>query len=355
MKKTKLAKFFGGALALTMTLTGCGENTSSTAGNSGTNSTADNSAADTSTSGEAKKIGVIQYAPHPSLDNCYKGIEEGLKASAYKDSTIDLQNAQGSTETADQIAKNMVANKYDMIFAIATPAAMSAYAAAKDSNIPVIFCSVSDPVQAGLTESMDKGMENCVGTSDVLNFDKQVALIKAVQPDAKKVGVLYTNTEANSVSQLKTFKEVCESNGLEVVDQGVSGAADIPQAAADLVSKVDCINNFTDNNVVNNLSVLLEKANAAKVPVYGSEIEQVKNGCIASESIDYVELGKATAQMGIDVFGGKKCGDMGVKVFSECTPVFNTEVMESFGLAIPDAYKDAEKVTANKGEESAAA
>lgn len=338
MKRSKLAKIFGGALALVMTLTGCSQSGSESGGSAAGNN-----------AGGSKKIGVIQYAPHPSLDNCYQGIEEGLKASSIgSDVTIDLQNAQGSAETADQLAKNMVANKYDMIFAIATPAAVSAYSAAKDSNIPVIFCSVSDPVAAGLTESMDKGLETCVGTSDVLNFDKQVALIKAVQPEATKVGVLYTNTEANSVSHLKTFKEVCAKNGLEVVDQSVSGAADIPQAATDLASKVDCINNFTDNNVVNNLSVLLEKANAANVPVYGSEVEQVKNGCIASMSIDYVELGRKTAEMGVEVLGGKKCSDMGVMVFSDCTPVFNTEVTDRFGLAIPDEFKDAEKVTTNK-------
>lgn len=344
MKKTTLAKIFGGVMALTMALTGCGNSS----GNS--NSGDANGSGDTvSVTSGSKKIGVIQYAPHPSLDNCYKGIEEGLNSSSLAGNfTIDLQNAQGNAETADQLAKSMVANKYDMIFAIATPAAVSAYSAAKDSNIPVIFCSVSDPVQAGLTESFDKGLETCVGTSDVLNFDEQVKLIKAMQPDVKKIGVLYTNTEANSVSQLKTFKEVCGAQGIEVVDQSVSGAADIPQAAADLASKVDCINNFTDNNVVNNLSVLLEKANAVNVPVYGSEVEQVKKGCIASMSIDYVELGRKTAEMGVEVFGGKKCSDMGVMVFSECTPVVNTEVMESFSITLPDAYSDAEKVTTNK-------
>lgn len=331
MKKSKIAKIFGGVLALTMALTGCGNN----AGNSNASNT--------------KKIGVIQYAPHPSLDNCYKGIEDGLNASSLAGQfTIDLQNAQGSAETADQLAKNMVSGKYDMIFAIATPAAVSAYSAAKDSDIPVIFCSVSDPVAAGLTESMDKGLETCVGTSDVLNFDEQLKLITALQPDVKKIGVLYTNTEANSVSHLKTFREVCAAKNIEVVDQSVSGAADIPQAAADLASKVDCINNFTDNNVVNNLNVLLEKANAANIPVYGSEVEQVKNGCIASMSIDYVELGKKTAEMGVEVLGGKKCSDMGVMVFSECTPVVNTEVLEQFNITVPEAYANADKVTTTK-------
>lgn len=335
MKKSKLAKIFGGLLALAVAVTGITGCSDSGAGSK--------------TSGGAKKIGIIQYAPHPSLDNCYQGIKEGLNSSSFGENiTIDLQNAQGSAETADQLAKNMVASKYDMIFAIATPAAVSAYAAAKDSNIPVIFCSVSDPVAAGLTESMDKGLETCVGTSDVLNFDAQLQLITALQPDVKKIGVLYTNTEANSVSHLKTFREVCAGKGIEVVDQSVSGAADIPQAAADLASKVDCINNFTDNNVVNNLNVLLEKANAANVPVYGSEVEQVKNGCIASMSIDYVELGRKTAAMGVEVLNGKKCSDMGVMIISDSTPVVNTEVLGKFSITLPEAYANAEKVTTNK-------
>lgn len=334
-------------MALTMAFTGCQSNS----GTSGTGNTSSDGASGGESGTTAKdtfKIGVIQYAPHPSLDNCYKGIEDGLNASSLAGKfTIDLQNAQGSTETGDQLAKNMTANNYDLIFAIATPAAVSAYSAAKDSEIPVIFCSVSDPVGAGLVESMDKGLENCVGTSDVLNFEAQLGLITATMPDVKKIGVLYTNTEANSVSQLKTFKEVCGAKGIEVVDQSVSGAADIPQAAAELVSKVDCVNNFTDNNVVNNLSVLLEAANAANVPVFGSEVEQVKKGCIASMSIDYVELGRKTAQMGVEVLEGKKCSDMGVMIFSECTPVVNTDVLSSFGLEIPEEYKDAEKVTTN--------
>lgn len=294
------------------------------------------------------KIGVVQYAAHPSLDNCYNGIVKGLEESEFAGKyEIDLQNGQANAETCDAAAKKMVAANYDMIFAIATPAAVSTYAAAKDSDIPVIFCSVSDPVEAGLTASFDAGLENCIGTSDVLDLEKQVNLIKTIQPDVKKLGVLYTTTEANSLSQLRTLKEVCSGVGIEVVEQGVSGSADIPQAAADLASKVDAINNFTDNNVVDNLSVLLEKANAANVPVYGSEVEQVKNGCIASASIDYVELGRKTALMGVDVLNGKKCSEMAVQIISDSTLVVNEEIAERFGITLPESLSDAERVTTN--------
>lgn len=294
------------------------------------------------------KVGVIQFGSHPSLDNCYQGVEEALKAAGITD--IDRQDGNFDSATCDTIAKNMVAKNYDMIFAIATPAAVSAYAAAANANIPVIFCAVSDPVAAGIVEDMSAPGGNCTGTSDVLDFTAQIDLIQALQPDVKKIGILYTTSEANSVSQLAQFKAIAEARGLEVVDQGVQGAADVPQAAATLSAKVDCINNFTDNNVVSNLNVLLEQANSAGIPVYGSEVEQVSNGCMASISIDYVALGKVTGEMGVRVLNGESAGTIAVGQISEGTPVVNTEVMEKFGIALPDAYENADKVTTNKAE-----
>ncbi|MCH5204351.1 MAG: ABC transporter substrate-binding protein [Oscillospiraceae bacterium] len=334
MKKKILCAFV--ALAMVVGLGACSNSLQDSDPNGGS----DNAGGDT------LKIGVIQYAAHPSLDNCYEGIKQGLEESAYKGKyTIDFQNGQNSSENCDQYAKNMVAQNYDLIFAIATPAAISSYAAAKDKDIPVIFCAVSDPVEAGLAKSLEAGLETCNGTADILNLAEQLNLIIACQPDVKKIGVLYTTTEPNSLSHLKIFKELCSAKGIEVVEQGVSGSADIPQAAADLASKVDCINNFTDNNVVNSLSIVLEKANAAGIPVYGSEVEQVKNGCMASMSIDYVSLGKKTAEMGVKVLDGTKCSELPVAQISDVTPVVNTEVLAKFNITLPDAYKDAEKVT----------
>lgn len=291
------------------------------------------------------KVGVIQYGSHPSLDNCYAGVEEALKAAGITD--IDRQDGNFDSATCDTIAKNMVAKNYDIIYAIATPAAVSAYAAAANTDIPVIFCAVSDPVAAGIVEDMAAPGGNCTGTSDILDFSSQVALIQALQPEVKKIGVLYTTSEANSVSQLASLKAVAESKGIEIVEQGVQGAADVPQAAMTLAAKVDCINNFTDNNVVSNLTVLLEQANSAGIPVYGSEVEQVSNGCMASISIDYVALGKVTGEMGIRVLNGESAGTIAVGQISEGTPVVNTEVMERFNITLPEVYANAEKVTTN--------
>ncbi len=338
MKKLKLTSLILTAALALSGLTACSDG--NTAGGNAENAD--------STGGDTYKVGVIQYGSHPSLDNCYQGVEEALKASDIADKIeIDLQNGNMDSATCDTIAKNMAAKNYDLIVAIATPAATSAYSACANTDIPVVFCAVSDPVTAGLVDDMAAPGGNCTGTSDVLDFNAQIDLIKALQPDVKKIGVLYTTSEANSVSHLAKFKEIASTKGVEVVEQGVQGAADVPQAAASLVTKVDCINNFTDNNVVNNLTVVLEQANGAGIPVYGSEVEQVSNGCIASISIDYVALGKVTGDMGVRILKGESAGTIPVGQITDGTPVVNTEVMEKFGITLPDAYANAEKVTTN--------
>lgn len=347
------------AAAMALGCAGCaGGETQKTTAQTTTAGTASAQADDSESQGEDNSsaeeltVGIIQYGSHPSLDNCYDGVADALaKAEGVGEIVIERQIGNFDSQTCDTIAKNMVAKNYDIIIAIATPAAVSAYAATANSDVPVIFCAVSDPVAAGLVDSLEKPNGDCTGTSDILDLNSQVELIKTLQPDVEKIGVLYTTSEANSVSQLAKLKEITEPLGIEVVAQGVQTAADIPQAAASLCAQVDCVNNFTDNNVVGNLSVLLEQANAAGIPVYGSEIEQVINGCMASISIDYVKLGQVTGEMAVRVLKGENPGDIPVGQITEGTPVVNTDVLAAFEIELPEAYADAEKVVTAEAEE----
>ena len=294
------------------------------------------------------KIGVIQIAPHPSLDNCYQGFVEGLAEVGFVEGQnieIDFQNAQGEMANSDMIAKNMVSSKYDLILGIATPAAMSAYSAAKDTDIPVVFSAVSDPLAAGIVKSLEKP-EYSTGTSDVLPLEAQLKMIRAFLPDAKKIGILYTTSEPNSVTHLAAAKELAPKYGFEIEAIGVTTASEVATAATTLTSKgIDCINNFTDNNVVNNLTSVLYAAETAKIPVFGSEIEQVKNGCLAAEGIDYISLGRETGKIAAQILKGEaKAGDIPVALISDSTPVYNKEVADRLGITLPEDYKEAQAV-----------
>ncbi len=300
--------------------------------------------------GRAVRIGVIQYAVNPSLDNCYTGFKKGMEESGYKiggNLTVDFQNAQADPSNAATIAKNMVTKKYDMLMAIATPAAMAAYGAAKTTNTPVVFTSVVDPLASGLVKTLQKPGGNCTGSSDVLPLEDQMKMIRAFLPKAKRIGVLHTTSEMNSTACLKKFQTLAPKYGFEIVDIDVTGSSDVEPAVKSLIAKgVDCINNFTDNNVVNHLPALLQAANQANIPIFGSEVEQVKDGCLASVSIDFVSLGEETGKMAAKILDGKaQPASMPVYVVDFGKPVYNKAVLEKLNMKLPEGFAKAEAVT----------
>jgi len=303
-----------------------------------------------STSG--KKVAILQYMPHSSLDNCTQGVKNALDAAGI---AYDVQiGSSGSADTDCQSYAEQMASSgnYSAIIAVATPAAVSAYSAVRNasSDIPVIFCAVSDPVSAGLVNSLDAPGNNCTGTADAVDIAGQVQLIKTMQPNIKNLGVIYTTTEANSISQLATLKAECDANGINLVQKGINEASELQAVAVSLVNEVDAITNLTDNNVVDNMSVVLEQANQKGIPIYGSEIEQVKKGCLASASIDYVALGEKTGQIAVDVLGGKSAATYPVVTISDSFLVVNSDVASTLGITIPAELNDAEKVSTSAAQ-----
>jgi len=349
MKKFKKALSAVLALVLILSLGACSKTPSSTAET--TSPSASEGLTATSPDAAAVKIGILQYATHASLYNCYTGILEGLKNEGYEDGktcTIDYVDGQGEAETNSLAASNFVSRGYDLIIAIATPAATTSYAAAKEAGIPVVFSACSDPVGAGLVDSLEAPNTGATGTSDSLNFDAQLKMIRAFLPEAKKIGVLYTTSEANSVSQLKKLSELAPSYGFELVSVGVTDASEVATGAASLIAKgVDCINNLTDNNVVNNLSVVANAADAAGIPIFGSEQEQVaKYGCVASETLDYLALGVTTGEMAGKILQGADVKTLPVSVITDSEPVYSLKNMAKFGLTLPADYNAASNMDA---------
>ena len=296
-----------------------------------------------SADGETYKIGVLQYADHPSLDNCREGFKQGLDSEGVN-YELTAQSAKGDDATNTQIAKQFVSQGIDLVCGIATPSAQACYNAAYEAKIPVIFNAVSDPVAAKLATSETETMDGITGVSDMLPVEEQLKLIREMLPDAKKIGILYTTSEANSVSTIESYKEKVGEYGFELVEKGITNAAEIPQAVDILVNEVDCISNMTDNTVVANLPVLIEKATAKNIPVFGSEEEQVGNGCIASAGIDYVELGKKAGVMAARVLKGEDIKSIPYETMTESKITINTDAAAKIGVTIPQSITDRAEV-----------
>ncbi len=285
-------------------------------------------------------VGIGQFAEHASLDNCKDGFLAGLAEEGYAEGEnlkVVFDNAQADGATAAQIANDFIAKKVDLICAIATPMAQSAYGSAKDSGIPVIFTAVTDPVLAELAKEDKTPSGNVTGTSDKLPVENQLEMIRKVLPDAKTIGILYSTSEINSVSAIEEYKAAAPGYGFEIVESGIATSADIPLAADNLLEKVDCISNLTDNTVVSSLPVILNKAAGKNIPVFGSEVEQVKIGCLAAVGLDYYDLGVQTGKMAAKVLKGeKKASEMNFEIIEEAAFYGNTAVADNLGITLPD-------------------
>lgn len=291
---------------------------------------------------ETYTIGIGQFAQHGSLDNCYQGFVEGLAEAGLVEGEnlkIDLQNAQADMGIAQQIAAQFASAKVDMMVGIATPMAQACYNAAAGA-IPTIFTAVTDPVAAGFASADGVAAGEITGTSDALPIKAQLETIRAMLPDATKIGILYTTSEVNSISAIEIYKSLAGDYGFEIVESGISTTADIPLALDALLSKVDCLTNLTDNTVVSALALVLDKANAAGKPVFGSEIEQVKLGCVAAEGLDYIALGRQTGLMAAKVLKGEaKASEIPYEIITEPGLYVNTEALAKFGIVLSDELK----------------
>ena len=329
MKKKTIAIMMTAAMVMAMAA-GCGSKESSS-------SDGDNKEA-------SYKIGIQQFAEHGSLDNCREGFLEGLEEEGIKEGDnlkVEVKNAMADTATNAQIADSFVSDNMDLICAIATPSAQSAYNAAMDKDIPVVYTAVTDPVAAELADKDGNPVGNVTGTSDTLPVEEQLKMIREMMPDAKTIGILYTTSEANSVSAIATYESLVDKYGFTLETKGISQTSEIALATDDLLAKVDCITNLTDNTVVASLPTILEKANEKGIPVFGSEIEQVKIGCLAAEGIDYIQLGKQTGKIAAQILKGeKKASEIPYEIISEPGFYVNTKVAENLGIEVPSDLAD---------------
>lgn len=298
------------------------------------------------TNEETKTIGVAQLVDHTSLNTIRDAMFDEFAVLGYKDGenfTIDYQNAAGEQSNMDTIMTQYASEDVDAIVAIATPIAQTA--ANYSDEIPVIFSAVSDPVGAGLVETLEEPGGNITGTSDEVQVDQIVDLILEICPEAKTVGCLYNSSEANSVTNIANFKTYAESKGLKVEEATGTDLTTLQQAEASLLNKVDVLFSPNDNTVASGLTDLAQSAVDAKIPYFVGADSMVQDGGFATVGIDYEELGRETARMVVDILNGENPANIPVKVFKDDLNVYiNKKVLDELGIVLPESVSENDKL-----------
>ncbi len=253
---------------------------------------------------EAKSfsVAIVQQLSHSSLDEIHEAISAELKARAEAagvELTISDYNGQNDTTMLGQIGAQALDDKVDMIIPIATLAAQTMVTAAEGTGTPIVYAACSDPETAGLT-----GLDNVTGTSDALNTPFILDMMLAVNPDIKTVGLLFSNSEDNSITPIAEAKKYLDEKGIAYLEKTGNTTDEIVAAAASLVGRVDAVFTPTDNRVMDAEVAVAEIFNEAGIPHYTGADSFVQFGAFTTCGVNYTELGKYTADMAFDILEG---------------------------------------------------
>lgn len=291
--------------------------------------------------GSSKKytVGVCQLVQHPALDEATKGFETALKDKLGDDVDIDEQNASGDSATCSTICNTFASNNVDLIFANATPALVAATQAS--ATIPIVGTSITDYATALQMDdwSGTTGV-NVTGTSDLAPLEEQADMIKELFPDAKKVGILYCSSEANSVYQSKVVTKALKGMDIEVKEYTFADSNDVAGVTTTACDESDVLYIPTDNTAASCTETINSVALQKKVPIVAGE-EGICAGCgVATLSISYYDIGYRAGEMAYEILvNGADPATMEIEFATELTKKYNADICDKLGVKIPDGYE----------------
>jgi putative ABC transport system substrate-binding protein len=289
-------------------------------------------------------IGISKIVAHPALDALEQGVQDGVK-ERFPQARFDLQNANGEMSTAASIAQKFKAENVDLAVGIATPTAQALVNTIKDR--PVLFCAVTDPEGAGLVASVEKGEKGVTGTSDMTPVKEQILLLNQIKP-LKKLGHVYSSSEANAVALAEIARQVCKDLDIEFVETTVTNSAEVKQAVQTIASRVDGIYLSNDNTIFSALSAVTQVAMRHNIPIMSADPSSAEtNDVLAAWGFDYYKMGRVTGRLAADILEGADPVDIPTVYMTEPGDVdllINLDVAQKLGLTIPKEILD----TANK-------
>lgn len=295
-------------------------------------------------------VGFSKIVQHPALDAVEQGIvdvltEEGIEA------TYDYQNANGDISAAASIAQKFRADKVDVAVGIATPTAQALANAITDS--PVIYAAVTDPVDAGLVTTYEKGEGNVTGVSDKTPVDAQIKLLIDVT-GAKAIGHIYTSGEANAVLLKNLAEAACEKYGVEFIATAVSNSSEVKPAVQAITGKVDGIYISTDNTVVSALPSVADAATVAGVPILSADPTSADGlDILIAWGFDYYKMGRRTGYLVKDILEGADPAGIGTVFMTDPSDFelwINLDTAAKIGIEISQDLIDSASVVIKNGE-----
>ena len=281
------------------------------------------------------RVGVLTLMRHPALDEIYRGYKAGLAKSGYK-IKIDYQNANNDQSNLKTMAEKLVNSQDQVLFGITTPSSQALANATKKK--PIVLGAVTDPKGAGLVKNNKRPGGNITGVSDRAPIKQQLKLIQRFLPRLKTLGIIYTSSDSSAVSGYKQIVSYCKQMGINYKAYSISNSNDLNQVSQQMLTQVDGVIVPTDNTIAGAMQTLVKNANAAKKPVFPAAGTMVKDGGLATYSVDQYQLGLIGAKMTVQILQGKKPGNMAIRYVEHGTPYLNLKEAKKLGTKVPSSF-----------------
>lgn len=286
-------------------------------------------------------VGISKFVSHPALDAVEQGIIDELAALGYENIRYDLQNATADITTARQIASKFSSDRVDIAVGIATPTAQALKQGLE--GIPVIYTAITDPVSAGLVDSLEEGEPGIAGVSHRTPVRGQIEFLMDLR-EIESLGHVYSGGETNAVFLAEQTEAAAEALGTEFVSQTIASPAEVRTAAQSIVNRVDAFYVSTDNQVVSALSSLTDVATEAGAPVLSADpASALDNPVLLAWGFDWYAIGRRTGALIDRVLRGESTSEIPTVLFDnpeEMEMLLNLDVAEELGMEIPDAVRE---------------
>ena len=280
------------------------------------------------------KVAFVQLVDNDAFTEMMDSFKESLQEQVDNAVTFDVKNAQGDMSTLNSICADLKNSDYDLIVPIVTPAAQAVVNA--EVEAPVVFISVTDPVSAGILSDMAKPDKNATGTSNIVPVDEIFTLAQKLTPEMKSIGILYCSGEKNAVLTAEKAKAYLDTTELSYEEVTVAASSEVQQAAQSLAGQVDAIYIPIDSTVQSAMSQVVEAANSAGIPVYGSDPVMVRSGALACVSVSNTQLGRRSAEMAAEILSGKAVSGIPAEAMEEYQYVCGQAAADVLSIQLPD-------------------
>jgi putative tryptophan/tyrosine transport system substrate-binding protein len=282
-------------------------------------------------------VGVINVTP--TLDQTLAGFKKGMTELGYTEGkkirylydepTKDMSKLSAAVQT-------LVAAKVDLILSITTPATLAAKQATAGIGLPVVFAVVTDPVGAGIVDSLQHPEGHITGVAFGIAEARRLEWLVRIAPQIKQIYVPFNPKDRSPVLALKMVRAAAAKLGVKLITREVHDSETLNNAVLNIPAEADAVFHLPDSLIGTRLSDLVTTANQRGLSTSAANIMDVNRyHMLTSFGLDQHLIGKQAARLADQILKGGKPADLPVEM-AEFYLAINLKVAKTIGLTIPD-------------------